>query len=126
MSEVLLKMLASSDWTPGGVGIWVLVVMVFGYITREIRANRKLSVEDRDALRAGYATQVQNLMTENRALGADMQSLRANHDAYRKQCQTETDQLRGMVINLENEVEGLKRRAANDAIEIVRLKGVSR
>jgi len=134
MEEWFFKVLAG--FTPGGAGVWTLVVMVGAYLAREWRETRKLSLEDRNARREGYARQVETLMGENRALvndlhrlheeyDAGMRALRADHDAYRKQCQVETDQLRSMVVALEGEVEGLKRRVATDAIELVRLRGIS-
>lgn len=112
-----------SGLTPGGAGIWVLVVMAMFYGGREWRENRKLSSEDREAMRSGYSAEVAALRAENRALMEDMREIREEYDAHRKQCQIETDQLRKMVVALEGELEGLKRRVATDAIEILRLKG---
>lgn len=115
----------ASDLTPGGVGIWFLVVMIAIYMLREWRETRKLSLEDRIARRDGYAKQVETLMHENRDQREDMRLLRREYDEHRKQCQTETDQLRQMVINLESEVQGMKRQRAVDLIEIEHLKGLT-
>lgn len=116
--------------TPGGVGIWFLVVMIGIYLIREWRETRKLSLEDRIARRDGYARQVEVLLKENREQRDDMREhrdemrlLREEYDAHRRQCQLETDQLRHMVIELEGKVEGLNRRVATDAIELAKLKG---
>lgn len=111
--------------TPGGVGIWFLVVMIGIYLIREWRETRKLSLEDRIARRDGYARQVEVLLKENREQRDDMRKLRDEYDAHRRQCQLETDQLRHMVIDLEGKVEGLNRRVATDAIEIAKFKGGS-
>lgn len=111
--------------TPGGVGIWFLVVMIGIYLIREWRETRKLSLEDRIARRDGYARQVEVLLKENREQRDDMRKLRDEYDAHRRQCQLETDQLRHMVIDLEGKVEGLNRRVATDAIEIAKFKGAS-
>lgn len=110
-------------WTPGGVGIWLVVIMVAGWMLKEWREYRKLSIEDRNARREGYAHQVEALMKENREQREDMRKLREEYDHHRKICQAETDQLREMIVNLESELQGLKRRVATDAIEILRLKG---
>lgn len=110
-------------WTPGGVGIWFVVMLIGGWMLKEWREYRKLSIEDRNARREGYARQVEILLAENRALMEDQRKLREEYDHHRKICQAETDQLRDMIVNLEGEVQGLKRRVATDAIEIMRLKG---
>lgn len=110
-------------WTPGGVGIWFVVMLIGGWMLKEWREYRKLSIEDRNARREGYAQQVEVLMKENREQREDMRKLREEYDHHRKICQAETDQLREMIVNLEGEVQGLKRRVATDALEILRLKG---
>lgn len=123
METIIKTIVSNPGWTPGGVGIWLLVFMGLGWIGKEWREYRKLSIEDRNARREGYAQQVEALMQENRALMSDMRDLRKEYDDHRKICQAETDQLRDMIVSLEGEVQGLKRRATVDAIELVRLKG---
>lgn len=112
------------DFTPGAYGIWAGVLMLFAYFAREYRETRKLSAEDRLARRDGYARQVETLMQENRDLMSDIRLLRSDYDEHRRMCQQETNELRQMVIKLEGEVAGYKRRVDTQALEIARLKGV--
>ncbi len=102
--------------TPGAYGIWTLVLMGAGWFFREWRETRKLSADDRLARREGYAAQVQMLMAENRLLLKDLHDMREEYDNHRKLCHLETEQLRGMIIELEREVEALKRLRAQDAV----------
>lgn len=111
------------EFTPGAAGVWTGVLMFAAYFLKEWRETRKLSAEDRLARRDGYQKQVELLLTENRALLADQAALRKEYDDHRKLCYTETEQLRKMLIDLQGELEGLKRRVATDAIEIHRLGG---
>lgn len=120
MPDIFASLLAQT--TPSTYGIFVLVVMGAVYFWREWRDDRKLSSSDRLAKREGYAAQVELLMGENRKLLADMETLRIEYDDHRKLCYAETEQLRQMIIALQNEIEGLKRRAGNDALEILRLQ----
>jgi predicted nuclease with TOPRIM domain len=113
-----------SQFTPGAVGIWVVAGMLGVYFMREYRETRKLSLEDRLARRDGYARQVENLQNENRQLRAEMHQMNEYHEAYRQQCHRENDQLRGMLVNVQDEVEGLKRRVAQDALELARMRGI--
>lgn len=102
--------------------VWV-GAMITIYMIREWRETRKLSAEDKLARRDGYAKQVQMLMAENRQLLDDQRQLRQEYDAHRRLCQQETDQLRKMIIDLENEIQGLKRNRAVDAIQKIRRGG---
>lgn len=111
------------DVTPGAVGIWIAVGMLAVHFIREWRENRKLSADDRVARREGYETQVRDLRTENRALIDDLRSLRKEYDEHRKLCQQETDQLRDMLVAVQDELQGLKRKVAVDAIELAQLRG---
>lgn len=111
-------------FTPGAVGIWVVAAMLIVHFLKEYRETRKMSLEDRLARRDGYARQVEMLMDENRSLRAEMHSMNENHERYRQQCHKENDQLRDMLVTVQNELEGLKRRVATDAIELARLKGM--
>lgn len=111
------------DVTPGAVGIWLAVGMLAIHFIREWRENRKLSADDRIARRNGYEVQVRDLRNENRALIEDLRELRKEYDEHRKLCQQETDQLRNMVMALQDEVQGLKRNRATDALEIAQLRG---
>lgn len=123
MEALLQAIIKNPGWTPGGVGIWFVAMLIGGWMLKEWREYRKLSIEDRNARRDGYARQVEILLGENRALMEDQRKLREEYDHHRKICQAETDQLREMIVNLEGEVQGLKRRVATDALEILRLKG---
>ena len=111
------------DVTPGAVGVWIAVGMLAVHFIREWRENRKLSADDRIARREGYETQVRDLRTENRALIEDLRALRKEYDEHRKICQQETDQLRDMLVALQDELQGLKRKVATDAIELAQLRG---
>ena len=108
--------------TPGAYGIWTLVLMIAGWFLKEWRENRKLSSADKLAKREGYAAQVQLLMNENRKLLADMHALRLEYDKHRKQCYAETEELRRMINVLQEDIDGLKAHAGEDALEILRLK----
>lgn len=123
MESLVSALVNNPGWTPGGVGIWVIALMVFGYLAKEWREYRKLSIEDRNARREGYTHQIEMLLAENRLLMDDQRKLRVEYDEHRKICQVETDQLRTMIMELETKVQGLTRRVATDALEIIRLKG---
>lgn len=94
--------------------------MFAAYLFREWRETRKLSLDDRNARREGYAKQVQMLMTENRALAADMASLRGEYDKYRNNCADETAQLRHDIVTLENRLAGFRRSFATLEISLAR------
>jgi outer membrane murein-binding lipoprotein Lpp len=111
------------QFTPGAYGIWTLVMMGAVFFAREWRETRKLSAEDRLARRDGYAKQVETLMAENRQLGADLRQVREEYDAHRRQCYQETDQLRKMIIDAQNEAAGSNRRIDTLSLEIAKLKG---
>lgn len=125
--------------TPAAVGVWSIALMVASWLTREWRANRKLSVEDRAAQRAGFTEQVNLLTIENR-------KLREEYDKYRGDCQgrcdemrvkldaesenfrkfrelsyTESSQLRDQLTAAEYKIAGLERRWAMLARELARL-----
>lgn len=118
----LVDVLQKAGFTPGAYGIWFCAGMLAIYFIREWRDTRKLSLDDRLARRDGYAKQVADLNTENRALRGDLANLRGEYDNHRKICFQETEQLRNMVIELRDTVEGLRRERGVDAIEILRLK----
>lgn len=107
-------------FTPGAYGIWTLVLMLAGWLTKEWRESRKLSYDDRQAKREGYAKQVENLQGENRALQSDLSTLRREHDDYRHLCQAETDALRKHIMWLEGELAGFKRRLDAQSISAAR------
>lgn len=109
-----------ADFTPGSYGIWTGVLMFAAWWLREWRETRKLSADDRQARREGYAKQVENLQVENRRLRADLHERDRLHDDYRHECQRETDQLRGEIRGLEDQVTGLKRRLDAQASTIGR------
>lgn len=107
-------------FTPGAYGIWSGVLMFAAWWLREWRETRKLSVDDRNARREGYAKQVSLLSAENRSLMADQRALREEYDHYRRTCHEETDQLRQQVVALEGEVAGLLRKLAEAGIQAIR------
>ena len=113
-----------AEFTPGAYGIWGIFVLVAGFIGKEWRETRKLSLEDRLARRDGYAKQVENLQKENRDLRTEMIASEARHEEYRRLCHAETDALRQNIIRLEGEVAGFKRRIDHQGIELARIKGV--
>lgn len=119
MGDILAIKTFAETMTPGGFGVWTLVLMVGAFLLREYRETRKLSAEDRLARREGYAKQVADLHDENRSLRGDLTLIRHEYDEYRKLCQEENEELRRMVINLENEISALKRRIGVDGIKRV-------
>lgn len=111
-----------NGFTPGALGIWTLVVMGVAFFAREWRETRKLSADDRQARREGYAEQVKSLRSENRALRKELAVDREEHTEYRRLCQAETDQLRRQVVALEDEVTGLKRELSAHSVAEIRTR----
>lgn len=109
--------------TPGGWGIWLIVIMLASYLAREWKDNRKLTADERQAKREGFTRQTEILMRENRELLTDLRQLRQEYDAHRKICYQETAQLREMLEEQMTEVQGLKRKVSGQALEIAQLKG---
>jgi chromosome segregation ATPase len=109
-----------AEFTPGAYGIWSGVLMFAAWWLREWRETRKLSADDRQARREGYAKQVENLQGENRRLRTDLTERDRVHDEYRHACQAETDQLRQEIRGLEDQVTGLKRRIDAQAGAVAR------
>lgn len=103
------------DWAPQAYGIWTLVLLAIVYFAREYRETRKLSSDDRQARREGFAAHVESLQGENRSLRSDLFDLRREYDDYRRLCQHETNQLRDEVRHLEDKVVGLNRRLDSQA-----------
>lgn len=101
-------------------GIWLLVLMVGAFFVREWRETRKLSSDDRQARREGYAKQVAELHKENRALRSDLRRVEKDHDDYRKLCIEENGQLRGLIRSLEDHVVGLERQLAAAGLAVIR------
>lgn len=120
----IAQWLASVGMTPGAVGIWTGVAMLAVWLLREWRETRKLTDADKMARREGYARQVEMLMGENRSMLKDQRELREEYDRYREMCRSETDELRGKILRLENEQTGYKRRLDAQSIELARLKGL--
>lgn len=104
-----------AEFTPGAYGIWTGVLMFAGWWLKEWRETRKLSLDDRNARREGYAKQVAELTAENRSLRADLVAAEDRHDRYRHACQAETDQLRNDIRGLEDTITGFKRRLDQQA-----------
>lgn len=117
-SDALIDWL--SKMTPGGYGIWTIALMVAAWLAKEWRETRKLSTDDRQAKREGFAKQVESLQVENRKLRGDLAEVEQRHDDYRHACQTETDGLRQQIRSLEDEVNGLRRRLDTQASTIGR------
>lgn len=120
----------SKEVTLGGIGIWVLIFMLGIYALREWRDTRKLSVEERQANREGFSRQVELLMGECAALrqwganlGEQLHALRQEYDEHRRLCFNETDQLRQHIVDLENEIAGMKRERAQQAVSAARELG---
>jgi len=109
-----------SEFTPGAAGVWTVVMMIGVYMAREWRENRKLSSDDRLALREGYTKRVEGLEGENRNLREDLVKLEERHEQYRKQCHQETDALRNRVVDLEDRLTGAFRKMADVAIKASR------
>ena len=107
-------------FTPGAYGVWTGVLMFAGWWLKEWRETRKLSLDDRNARREGYAKQVEELTKENRSLRADLVASEDRHAEYRKACQQETDRLRQDIRGLEDMVTGFKRQLAQQASTIGR------
>lgn len=122
MAEIAAK-LVGLGWTPGAIGIWLGVLLIIGWFLKEYRETRKLSSNDKQARREGYAKQVEMLMGENRALLGDLQALRKEYDDHRQFCNAETKQLREMLVAVENEQSGISRKLTDANLEIARLKG---
>lgn len=106
---------------------WTLVMLAVLYYLRERREDakvdvelKKLSSDDREALRAGFSKQVADLTAENRAQREEMQAIRVAADEARRLCQRENDQLRDEVMGLETKVAGLMRILADVAIRAAR------
>lgn len=118
--EILGRIIA--EFTPGAVGIWLVVGMLGVYLSREYRLMRGMTPEDRLARRDGFQKQVELLLTENRSLRDEMHGMNENHEKYRQLCHQENDQLRGMLRSNADEIEGLKRKISTLSNEIAVLK----
>jgi len=99
-AEELIARLMST-LTVGGAGIWTLVIMALAYFAREWRENRKLSADEKMARREGYEAQLNRFQqhldasrAQNHALDDELREMRAEHTAYRRACERETDELR--------------------------------
>lgn len=146
--EELVRLMQSSGFTPGAWGIWSGVLMFAAWWLREWRETRRLTADDREARRNGYAKQVELLTGENRALMEDQRKLREEYDTYRIACQAETgelmaaqrelrseydahrtmahkeaEQLRTDVLRLEHSLTGYERKYAELSNQVARLKG---
>lgn len=108
--------------TPGGVGIYLILLLIALRYLKEWRETRKLSLDDRLARREGYAKQVENLQNENRALSEDLRELREEYDGHRRQCFAETESLRQDLQRKEQEMVGLFRKVADLSMRLSRLQ----
>lgn len=107
-------------FTPGAAGIWTLVLMVGAFLAREWRETRKLSSDDKQARREGYAKQVADLQKENRLLRADLRRVETDHDDYRRLCIEENTRLLGLLRSLEDHIVGLERQLTAAGIAVIR------
>lgn len=120
----MLISIFNGEWTPGAYGIWIFgagwFIMQAIKVAAEWRATRKLSLEERQANREGFAAQVASLKGEVESLRTENRALRKEYDDHRRICKEETDQLRNDVVHLENRLSGLLRKIADIAIRVTR------
>jgi len=112
---------ALTGLTPGAAGIWLFgTIFLLGWSLKAVaewRQWRQLSLEEKQANREGFTAQVALLSKQLRdanervrLVAADLQTERDAHDEYRRLCHAETEQLRGHIIRLENDIAALHRR----------------
>lgn len=105
----------------GAKGIWLFgFILVSAQLLKwlaEYRAFRRLSIEEKQARREGFTAQVEFLTRQLalanerlEALDGDLAAEREAHDTYRRLCRAETDQLRGQITRLEDDLAALHRR----------------
>ncbi len=119
------------EMTPGAYGIYGLFFLAIGGIIKWRLDLGKLSLDERVAKREGFTKQVELLLQElkgvreeNRLLLKDNHDLREEYNAFRILCHKENEQLRKMIIEVTDDLEGLKRERAQDLIHAIRLKGL--
>lgn len=117
MTEIF-SALKDAGFTPGSYGIFGIALMIAAWMAKEWRETRRLSLDDRNARREGYAKQVENLQDENRDLREDQRKLRDEYENYRKLCHNETDSLRALIVELQGDIAGYKRRLDMQAGEL--------
>lgn len=96
--------------TPSTLPIWLIAVMVGEWWFRNRRADRKLSNEDRQANREGFAAQVKAVTDENKYLRDAIIASERELVNSRRLCREENDQLRDEVMQIERRVSGLLRK----------------
>lgn len=121
MVSDVLNILKSLGFTPGAYGIYGILAFVAVHFMKEWSADRRLSVEDRQAKREGFTRQLDIYRQENRQLLDDQSKLRKEYDDYRRLCQMETDHLREMLIAVQGELAGYKRRV--DTLSMIVAQG---
>ena len=95
------------------------VVSGMGLYLKSVVDGRKMSIEDREALRSGYTAQVAALTQDNIGLRAEMAKTRREADVDREDCYKVTDALRTIVTQLREELAGMRMNAmAKDAAAI--------
>lgn len=113
-----------NEMTPGGYGIWAIVVWYIGQnifkMLASWQAERKLSFEDRQANREGFTKQVVALQEEVEGLRTENRGLRGEYDSHRRQCVIETDQLREDLVLVNKRLSGVFRKVADIAIRVAR------
>lgn len=112
------------ELTPAAKGIWTGVIGAALYLTvtsiKEWRLNRALSLDDREARRAGFIKQLDHVNKAHHDLLADFSKLRTEYDQYRHACHAEQDSLRGQIVGLEHELAGFRRRLDSLSIWLAR------
>lgn len=112
------------DLTPAAKGIWTGVIGAAIYLAvtsiKEWRLNRSLSIDDREARRAGFLKQLEYVNRAHHELLADFSRLRTEYDEYRHACHHEQDALRGQIVTLEHELAGFRRRLDSLSIWLAR------
>jgi chromosome segregation ATPase len=110
-----LSLQALGIWLFGPIGVGAFVAKVWN----ERRSDRKLSIEDREAKRAGFQGQVDELWSENRHLRLDLERImneceaRLDRTEQRlRMAHTENDHLREELMKTRDDMLGFKRQLA--------------
>lgn len=116
-----------SEFTPGAMLLAYMAAIVTFHYWKSWREDKKLSQDDRQAKREGFARQTEILMrqigdlnAENRLLRADLLQNEQTHSEYRRQCQAETEQLRNEIVGMQQQMAGVLRKAADIAVRAAR------
>lgn len=119
MSAIVELLPFLKQLTPGGVGIWLGVLLFLAWWRREARETRHMSEEEKQARREGFSAQVTLLTTENRALRSDLSALEKKHSDYRSWCEEQHDKDRARATDLQDQITGLNRKLAAMEVGII-------